>query len=140
MTNKTYLDLIEKATFARVNAYAPYSGYKVGAALLCSDGTVFKGANIENSAYSETVCAERVAFFHAINKAGDRRDFKAIAIVGGKGNKITDFAYPCGSCRQVMSEFCSDKFKIVLYDGKEVKVTTLGKLLPDNFGPKNLGK
>lgn len=139
MTKQAYLDLIEKATYARVNAYAPYSGYKVGAALLCSDGTIFKGANIENSAFSETVCAERVAFFHAVTKGGDR-DFKAIAIVGGKGNKITDFAYPCGSCRQVMSEFCSDKFKIILYDGKEVRVTTLGKLLPDNFGPKNLEK
>ena len=138
MKEKDYLDLIEKASYARVNAYAPYSGYKVGAALLCKDGTVFKGANIENSSYSETICAERVAFFKAINKSGDRRDFKAIAIVGAKGTKLTDFAYPCGACRQVMSEFCDDKFKIILYDGKEIKVTTLKKLLPDRFGPKNL--
>jgi hypothetical protein len=90
---------------------------------------------------SKTVLTPKLfvqTFYHAINKGGDRRDFKAIAIVGGKGSKITEFAYPCGSCRQVMSEFCSDKFKVILYDGKDVKVTTLGTLLPDNFGAKNL--
>ncbi len=138
MNNQVYLDLIEKAKFARVNAYAPYSGYKVGAALLCGDGTVFKGANIENSSFSLTMCAERAAIYNAINNAGDRRNFKAIAIVGGKNNKIVDFAYPCGACRQVMSEFCSNKFKIILYDGKDIKILTLGKLLPESFGAKNL--
>ncbi len=138
MDDKIYLDLIEKATYARVNAYAPYSGYKVGAALLCSDGTVFKGANIENSAFSETVCAERVAFFNAISKGGDRRDFKAIAIVGGKNNKIIDFASPCGACRQVMREFCSDKFEIILYNGKDIQVHTLYDMLPYDFSAKNL--
>ena len=138
MDNQIYLDLIEKAKCARVNAYAPYSGYKVGAALLCSDGTVFMGANIENSAYSETICAERVAFFNAISRGGDRRDFKAIAIVGGKNNKIDDFASPCGACRQVMREFCSDKFEIILYNGKDTKVHTLGDMLPFDFSAKNL--
>lgn len=138
MINQEYLNLIEKAKYARVNAYAPYSGYKVGAALLCKDGTVFKGANIENSSYSLTMCAERAAIYNAINNAGDRRSFKAIAIVGGKNNRIDEFAYPCGACRQVLSEFCDSKFKIILYNGKEIKVLTLGKLLPEAFSAKNL--
>ena len=138
MDKQLYLDLIEKAKYARVNAYAPYSGYKVGAALLCNDGTVFTGANIENSAYSETICAERVAFFNAISRGGDRSDFKAIAIVGGKNDKIDDFASPCGACRQVMREFCSDKFEIILYNGKDVKVYTLSDILPFDFSAKNL--
>ena len=129
-------DLIKKATYARVNAYAPYSKYKVGAALLSGDGTIYKGANIENSAYSETICAERVAFFHAITKGGSR-DFKAIAIVGGKDD-ISEFAFPCGSCRQVMSEFCDEDFKIILYNGKEIKSFTLKKLLPEAFGKSSI--
>lgn len=136
MAKQDYEELIKKATFARVNAYAPYSKYKVGAALLCGDGTIYKGANIENSAYSETVCAERVAFFNAISKGGNR-DFKAIAIVGGK-DEIKEFAYPCGSCRQVMSEFCDDSFKIVLYNGKEIKTISLSKLLPSKFGKESI--
>ncbi|MBQ8546089.1 MAG: cytidine deaminase [Clostridia bacterium] len=138
MDNQIYLDLIEKAKYARVNAYAPYSNYKVGAALLCSDGSIYKGANIENSAYSETVCAERVAFYNAISKEGDRRDFKAIAIVGGKGTKISDFAFPCGACRQVMSEFCSEKFEIILYNGNDIEVYALKDLLPNVFSAKNI--
>ena len=135
MDNQAYLNLIEKAKSARGNAYAPYSNYKVGASLLCGDGSIFTGANIENSAFSETVCAERVAFYNAISNGS--RDFKAIAIVGGK-DEISSFAFPCGACRQVMSEFCSDDFKIILFDGKEIKIRTLEELLPCDFNAENL--
>ena len=135
MDNQAYLNLIENAKSARGNAYAPYSNYKVGASLLCGNGSIFSGANIENSAFSETVCAERVAFYNAISNGS--RDFKAIAIVGGK-DEISSFAFPCGACRQVMSEFCSDDFKIILFDGKEIKIRTLEELLPCDFNAENL--
>ena len=136
MDNQAYINLIEKAKEARDNAYAPYSNYKVGAALLSCDGSVYCGANIENSAFSETVCAERVAFFNAISTGMDR-DFCAIAIVGGK-DEISSFAFPCGACRQVMSEFCKGNFKIILFDGKNIEVYTLKELLPCDFSAKNL--
>ena len=104
----------------------------MGAALLCADGTVYTGANIENASYTPTVCAERVAFFSAVH-AG-HRDFCAIAIVGGKsGEEICEYCPPCGVCRQVISEFCGDDFEIVLSDGKENKALTLKELLPYRF-------
>ena len=137
MKSQIYLDLIEKAKAARKLAYAPYSGYKVGSALLLSDGAVFVGANIENSAYSETVCAERVAFFNAIS-SGKRDGFRAIAILGGKDEYVDSFAAPCGACRQVMSEFCKEDFEIILFNGKDVRVFKLSELLPLNFNSENL--
>lgn len=104
--------LAELAVEAMNHAYVPYSGYKVGAALLCADGTVYQGCNIENASYSPTVCAERTAFFKAVYDG--HRDFTAIAVCGGKDGVITGPFPPCGVCRQVMREFCQDDFIIYL--------------------------
>ena len=124
--------LIEKAKMAMEYAYAPYSGYKVGAALLCTDGTVYTGCNIENAAYSPTVCAERTAIFKAVSDG--RREFTAIAVCGGKNGEITGFFPPCGVCRQVLREFCKDDFSVYLAgpDG-QYQTRTLAQLLPDSF-------
>ena len=100
--------LAELAIEAMAHAYVPYSGYKVGAALLCADGRVYQGCNIENASYSPTVCAERTAFFKAVYDG--HRDFTAIAVCGGKDGVITGPFPPCGVCRQVMREFCRDDF------------------------------
>ena len=102
--------LCELAREAMTHAYVPYSGYQVGAALLCADGTVYQGCNIENASYSPTVCAERTAFFKAVYDG--HRDFAAIAVCGGKDGVITGAFPPCGVCRQVMREFCDDDFPI----------------------------
>ena len=105
--------LMELAKEAMTHAYVPYSGYKVGAALLCADGTVYQGCNMENAAYSPTVCAERTAFFRAV--ADGHRKFLAIAIAGGpEGEPPAQQCAPCGVCRQVMAEFCGPEFEILL--------------------------
>ena len=130
-----YRSLIEQAIKATSHSYSPYSGYRVGAALLCQDGTVYTGTNVENAAYGETVCAERIAIFKAVSEG--KRDFSAIAIVGGKGEPCA-FAYPCGACRQVMSEFCDPSLEIVLYDGKNTEIQTLGQLFPSVFSKRSL--
>lgn len=124
--------LIEQAKEAMRHAYAPYSGYKVGAALLCADGTVYGGCNIENAAYSPTNCAERTAFFKAVYDG--HRAFTAIAVVGGKDGEITGAFPPCGVCRQVMREFCGDDFQIYIggADGS-FQALTLARLLPHSF-------
>lgn len=124
--------LIEQAKEAMRHAYAPYSGYKVGAALLCADGTVYGGCNIENAAYSPTNCAERTAFFKAVYDG--HRAFTAIAVVGGKDGEITGAFPPCGVCRQVMREFCGDDFQIYIggADGS-FQALTLAQLLPHSF-------
>jgi len=124
-----YKDLIDKAIEAREKAYVPYSHFKVGAALKTKDGKIYTGCNIENASFSMTNCAERTAFFKAVSEG--ETEFKAIAIVGGK-DKI-DFCPPCGACRQVMREFCDKDFKIILFDGEDESVYTLGELLPLNF-------
>ena len=124
--------LMELAVEAMGHSYSPYSGYKVGAALLCSDGTVYQGCNIENASYSPTNCAERTAFFKAVYDG--RRDFKAIAVCGGKNGVITGAFPPCGVCRQVMREFCEDDF--VIYTGSadgKIQAYTLTELLPQSF-------
>ena len=132
MNNETVSMLVKKANEAREKSYCPYSGFAVGAALLCSDGTIYTGANIENASYTPTICAERVAFFQAVH-AG-HREFTAIAIVGGaKGKEIDSLCTPCGVCRQVMSEFCKGDFKIILSDGKTNSVFTLDDMLPHRF-------
>ncbi|MBQ8408279.1 MAG: cytidine deaminase [Clostridia bacterium] len=124
--------LIEKALEAREHAYAPFSGFFVGAALLSADGEIFLGANIENSSYGGTICAERSAFAAAISTG--KREFVAIAIVGGKGGeKPLEPCAPCGICRQFMAEFCSADFPVILYDGKSPVCSTLGELLPYAF-------
>ncbi len=126
-----YKSLIAAALAASKKAYAPYSGFFVGAALQTKGGKIYTGCNIENAAYSATVCAERTAFFSAV-KEGER-EFSAIAIVGGKNGEITDYCPPCGVCRQVISEFCDGDFKIVLWNGKEASLYTLKELLPLAF-------
>lgn len=124
--------LIELAVEAMAHAYVPYSGYKVGAALLTKDGRVYQGCNIENASYSPTACAERVAFFKAVYDGV--RDFAAIAVVGGKDGKITGFFPPCGVCRQVMREFCGDDFIIYMGGPKGAYETwTLSQILPCGF-------
>ena len=129
--------LIDKALEARGNSYAPHSGFCVGAALLCPDGEIYEGANIENASYGATNCAERTAIFKAVNEG--RRDFSAIAIVGAKrGEEIGDLCAPCGICRQVIAEFCTPDFEILLYDGKDIKTYTLGDLLPESFKKETL--
>ena len=125
-------ELISKAKEAMTRAYAPYSGYKVGAALLCGDGTVYCGCNIENASFSPTVCAERSAIFKAVYDG--HRDFTAIAVCGGKDGEITGAFPPCGVCRQVMREFCGDDFTVYMVTGADTyEETTLAQLLPCSF-------
>lgn len=128
----TDIELIKIAKEQLVFSYTPYSSFKVGAALLTNSGKVFTGCNIENSAFSPTVCAERVAIFKAVSEG--EKDFKAIAIVGGQHGVIKDFCPPCGVCRQVMSEFCDKSFEILLANGNnEIKKYKLNELLPLSF-------
>ena len=125
-------ELMALAEEAMTHAYVPYSGYKVGAALLCADGTVYQGFNIENASYTPTVCAERTAFFKAVYDG--KRDFAAIAVCGGKDGKITGFFPPCGVCRQVMREFCGDDFLLYLIGPNgSYEAHTLAQILPYSF-------
>ena len=130
--------LIAAAVEAMGHAYAPYSGYKVGAALLCADGTVYGGCNIENAGYTPSNCAERTAFFKAVSEGV--LEFDAICVVGGMNKELKEYAAPCGVCRQVMMEFCDPKeFQIILATGKEqYEIFILKELLPLGFGPNNL--
>ena len=125
--------LLQLAIEAREHAYCPYSGFSVGAALLCRDGTVYQGCNIENAAFTPTNCGERTAFFKAVYDG--HRDFEAIAVVGGKaGEPIEGEFPPCGVCRQVMREFCEDEFQIILgTGGTKWRMVTLAQLLPGGF-------
>ncbi len=124
-------DLLNKALEARKNSYAPYSGYRVGAALLAKDGTIYLGSNVENASFSATICAERSAFAAAVS-AGEQ-EFCAIAVAGGKGEKADSAAAPCGICRQVMAEFCDKDFKIILGNETVMEQYTLEQLLPLSF-------
>ena len=125
-------ELLTAARIAADNAYAPYSHFLVGAALLADDGRIFSGANVENASYGLTVCAERPALFTAVN-AGARR-FRALALVAGEQTPAT----PCGACRQVLAEFCTDRMPIfcATHSGSKTQRTTLGKLLPQAFRMK----
>lgn len=124
--------LIGYAIDAMNRAYAPYSGYRVGAALLCASGAVYQGCNIENASFSPTICAERVAFSKAVSEG--QQDFTAIAVCGGKDGVISGLFPPCGVCRQVMAEFCGPEFVIYLADKDGAfQSRTLGQLLPDSF-------
>lgn len=131
-------EMIRTAIAQLAYSYTPYSGFRVGAALLSADGKMYTGCNIENAAYTPTNCAERTAFFKAVSEGV--RDFAAICIVGGKNGVLTEYAAPCGVCRQVMMEFCDpDTFQIVLAVSEEhYEVFTLRQLLPMGFGPANL--
>ncbi len=124
-------ELLSAAQNARKQAYSPYSDYCVGAALLTKKGKIYTGANIENASFTPTVCAERVAFFKAISEG--EREFSAIAISGGIGDDIKP-SYPCGVCRQVMSEFCDDDFEILVQKANDnYDAFTLKELLPFSF-------
>ena len=131
-------ELCALAQQALKNAYAPYSGCKVGAALLTKNGRVFTGCNVENAAFGPTVCAERVALFKAVSEGC--LEFTALAVAGGKGGVQAGAYPPCGVCRQVLAEFCVPSFKIYLSAGsKEPLCDTLGELLPAAFSKNNLG-
>lgn len=131
-----YKELAIAAVRAAEKAYAPYSDFKVGAALLAADGSVFTGCNIENAAFTPTVCAERVALFKAVSEGV--RSFVAIAVAGGKGEIVK--TAPCGVCRQALYEFCSDKTAVLLVtdDKGNYEETTLGELLPMSFSKTDL--
>ena len=127
-------NLIDLAKEAMLKAYAPYSGYKVGAALLCADGTIYQGCNIENAAYGPTNCAERTAIFKAVYDG--HREFVAMAVCGGKDGIVSGTFPPCGVCRQVLREFCKDDFAIYLADDQGYQTVTLAQLLPHSFQPE----
>jgi len=124
--------LVAAAAEARSRAYAPYSNYPVGAALLTESGKVYVGANVENAAYGHAMCAERVALFRSVAE-GERR-FRALAVVTAGG------ASPCGACRQVLREFDDGNLLVIMSDdGGNSRATTLGALLPDSFTATDLG-
>lgn len=126
--------LLKLAKEARDHSYSPYSNYAVGAALLTKDGKIYQGCNIENASFTPTICAERTAFFKAIFDGV--REFSAIAVIGSGDLP----SYPCGVCRQVMSEFCGGDFVIITSnrDGSEIIVETLDQMMPHRFGPTDL--
>ncbi len=128
-----YKSLIEKAVSARENSWCKYSGFAVGAALLCADGEIYTGCNIENISYSLTNCAERTAIFKAVSEG--KKDFTAIAVTGAvkSGDPVSEMCFPCGACLQVMSEFCGGDFEIVLAENGEPKVFRLSELMPNVF-------
>ena len=131
------VDLVKTAIAAMDNSYSPYSNCKVGAALLCENGKVFSGCNIENAAYGPTICAERTAIFKAISEG--ERSFSKIAIAGGYNGNITSAFVPCGVCRQVLSEFCAGDLKILCADSCESFLSfTLEELLPHGFSSEKL--
>ena len=138
MDKKLAEEMIELAIGQLQYSYTPYSGFKVGAALLTKDGKFYTGCNIENAAFTPTNCAERTAFFKAVSEG--EREFRAICIVGGKDGVPAEYTAPCGVCRQVMMEFCDpDTFQIILaIDPDRYKIYTLKELLPMGFGPLNL--
>jgi len=129
-----YKELFDKAEKARENAYAPFSKFKVGAALLTKSGKVYIGVNVENSSFGATICAERTAFVKAVSEG--EREFSAIAIASSDGG-----AWPCGICRQFMREFCDDDFIIITGESKEKLTThTMEEILPVGFRMNEGGK
>lgn len=129
-------ELIKRAFEAREYAYAPYSHFAVGAALLSKEGKIYCGSNIENASFGATNCAERTAFYKAVSEG--EREFAAIAVCGGKegkeGKEPSEEVFPCGICRQVMAEFCGPDFLILMAKNKEeYRKFTLEELLPESF-------
>ena len=134
-------ELFRMAVKASENAYVPFSNFHVGAALLTKDGKIYTGCNIENAAYSPSVCAERTAVFKAVSEGN--REFSSIAVTGGPDGKIEGSFPPCGVCRQVLAEFCAPEMPVYLVESDaplRFKTMTLGELLPESFTPKNLGR
>lgn len=130
--------LIKTAAAQRAYSYAPYSGYRVGAALLASDGTVYTGCNVENAAYGPSICAERTAVAKAVSEGA--HTFRALCIAGGRGELPDSYSFPCGVCRQTLREFCDPEsfLIIVAKDFSDYRTFTLAQLLPESFGPENL--
>lgn len=138
LTKELEQKLMSTAIEYRKRSYSPYSGYQVGAALLSADGEIFGGCNIESASFSPTNCAERTALFKAVSEG--KKDFTAIAVVGGKVGGELEFCTPCGVCRQALVEFCDPK-SFVVYLGtstEEYKGYLLEELLPYSFSPKNV--
>lgn len=138
LDDKLIVHMIDTALGQLKYSYTPYSGFKVGAALLADNGKIYTGCNIENAAYTPSNCAERTAFFKAVSEGITK--FKAICIVGGKDGVVTEYTPPCGVCRQVMMEFCNpETFQIILaVDDRRYHMYRLKELLPHGFGPFNL--
>ncbi len=132
LENKIKQDLLQKAREAAEQAYAPYSGFYVGAALLAEDGSIYTGCNVENASFGAGICAERNALFHAISEG--KRRFTAIAVTGGTKKEesigFCEICYPCGICLQALSEFCGDEF-LFLFGTEE---RTMKEMLPHGFG------
>ena len=126
-------ELVERAFAMHSYSYVPYSGFPVGAALLCRDGTVFTGCNVENAAFGSTICAERTALLKAVSE-GHREDWVAIAIAGRGG----DYCWPCGACRQMLYEFAPELRVLAARGDGEFQTVSLSQLLPHGFGPKSL--
>ena len=136
MSKINYDEMIKKAVDAMDKSYSPYSKCRVGACLMGENDEYYTGCNIENASYSATCCAERTAIFKAVSE-GEKR-FRAIAIVGGIDGNIKEYFPPCGACRQVMSEFCSEDFEVILFDGENKKVLKFSDVLPYPFGSEKL--
>lgn len=138
LDDKLIEHMIDTALEQLKYSYTPYSGFKVGAALLADNGQIYTGCNIENAAYTPSNCAERTAFFKAVSEGITK--FKAICIVGGKDGVVTEYTPPCGVCRQVMMEFCNpETFQVILaVDDRQYHMYKLKELLPHGFGPFNL--
>ncbi len=135
--NEQYQKLISAAVTAREFSYSPYSDYCVGAALLSKDGRIFTGCNVENAGFTPTNCAERTAIFKAVSEGV--REFSAIAVVGGKRSApLSPDCTPCGVCRQVLAEFCAPDMPVLMGTPDDIRVATLGELLPFAFTSKNL--
>lgn len=131
-----YKQLMSLADDMRAFSHAPYSDFRVGAALVSKSGKIYTGCNIENAAFSPTICAERTAFAKAVSEG--EKEFECIAIVGGRSGERSLKCAPCGVCRQVMSEFCGDDFKVILGTPDHFDVYTLKDLLPLTFTSKEL--
>lgn len=140
VTQEEKNELIRQALAAREQSYSPYSGYCVGAAVLTGTHRMYTGCNIENAAYTPTNCAERTAIFKAVSEG--ERTLTAIAVAGGPKGVVSQYAYPCGVCRQVMREFADPEQLLVLIVKSETQYMekTLAELLPESFGPENLEK
>ena len=132
----TDLELMRLAEETRAYSYTPYSNFAVGAALLTKSGKVYTGCNIESASYTPTNCAERTAVFKAVSEG--EREFVTIAVIGAPEGEKGKFCAPCGVCRQVLREFCSLDFRILLGTPEEVKAFTLEELLPASFAPSDL--
>ncbi|MCL2500375.1 MAG: cytidine deaminase [Defluviitaleaceae bacterium] len=133
-----YKRLAALAVEAKDRAYAPYSGFHVGAALLCENGKIYIGCNVESAAYPATVCAERTALLKAVSE-GERK-FKAISVAGSRPGGESDYCYPCGVCRQMLHEFAGDDFEVIIVKSEsDYRVHKWSEILPYGFGPNDLG-